>query len=70
MKAFDITRPLVAAGAVGVAQRALEEATKYAQERKVSQQASNQELTVKDHGQSHYQSPGCWLHACRHGNQC
>lgn len=36
MKAFDITRPLVAAGAVGVAQRALEEATKYAQERKVS----------------------------------
>ncbi|WOO84717.1 Medium-chain specific acyl-CoA dehydrogenase, mitochondrial [Vanrija pseudolonga] len=34
MKAFDITRPLVAAGAVGVAQRALEEATKYAQERK------------------------------------
>lgn len=37
MKAFDITRPLVAAGAVGVAQRALEEATKYAQERKVRQ---------------------------------
>lgn len=36
MKAFDITRPLVAAGAVGVAQRALEEATKYAQERKVT----------------------------------
>ncbi|CAK9779708.1 acyl-CoA dehydrogenase NM domain-like protein [Cutaneotrichosporon oleaginosum] len=34
MKAFDITRPLVAAGAVGLAQRALEEATKYAQERK------------------------------------
>ncbi len=36
MKAFDITRPLVAAGAVGLAQRALEEATKYAQDRKVS----------------------------------
>ncbi|WWD08999.1 hypothetical protein V865_007114 [Kwoniella europaea PYCC6329] len=34
MKAFDITRPLVAAAAVGLAQRALEEATKYAQERK------------------------------------
>ncbi|KIO18688.1 hypothetical protein M407DRAFT_156240 [Tulasnella calospora MUT 4182] len=34
MKAFDITRPLVASGAVGLAQRALEEATKYAQERK------------------------------------
>nr|XP_031863514.1 uncharacterized protein CI109_000764 [Kwoniella shandongensis]KAA5530586.1 hypothetical protein CI109_000764 [Kwoniella shandongensis] len=33
MKAFDITRPLVAAAAVGLAQRALEEATKYAQER-------------------------------------
>ena len=35
MKAFDITRPLVAAAAVGLAQRALEEATKYAQERHV-----------------------------------
>ncbi|KAG8877139.1 hypothetical protein FRB98_006856 [Tulasnella sp. 332] len=34
MKAFDITRPLVASGAVGLAQRALEEAMKYAQERK------------------------------------
>ncbi|CAO1627959.1 unnamed protein product [Parajaminaea phylloscopi] len=34
MGAFDITRPLVAAGAVGVAQRALVEAAKYAQERK------------------------------------
>ncbi|OCF44130.1 acyl-CoA dehydrogenase [Kwoniella heveanensis CBS 569] len=34
MKAFDITRPLVASAAVGLAQRALEEATKYAQERK------------------------------------
>ncbi|WWC85787.1 uncharacterized protein L201_000654 [Kwoniella dendrophila CBS 6074] len=34
MKAFDITRPLVAAAAVGLAQRALEEATRYAQERK------------------------------------
>ncbi|KAJ1032550.1 hypothetical protein NDA16_000573 [Ustilago loliicola] len=34
MSAFDITRPLVAAGAVGVAQRALFEAAKYAQERK------------------------------------
>ncbi|KAL7418742.1 hypothetical protein Q5752_006425 [Cryptotrichosporon argae] len=33
MKAFDITRPLVAAAAVGLAQRALEEAVKYAQER-------------------------------------
>jgi acyl-CoA dehydrogenase len=35
MKAFDITRPLVAAAATGLAQRALEEAVKYAQERKV-----------------------------------
>lgn len=35
MKAFDITRPLIASAATGVAQRALEEATKYAQERKV-----------------------------------
>lgn len=34
MKAFDITRPLVAAGAVGLAQRALDEALRYAQERK------------------------------------
>ncbi|PWN29463.1 acyl-CoA dehydrogenase NM domain-like protein [Jaminaea rosea] len=34
MGAFDITRPLVAAGAIGVAQRALVEAIKYAQERK------------------------------------
>ncbi|EPQ31591.1 uncharacterized protein PFL1_00924 [Pseudozyma flocculosa PF-1] len=34
MGAFDITRPLVAAGAVGLAQRALYEAATYAQERK------------------------------------
>ncbi|TYJ54795.1 hypothetical protein B9479_004554 [Cryptococcus floricola] len=39
MKAFDITRPLVSAAAVGLAQRALEEATKYAQERKTMGQA-------------------------------
>ncbi|KDQ17893.1 hypothetical protein BOTBODRAFT_154820 [Botryobasidium botryosum FD-172 SS1] len=34
MKVFDITRPLVSAAAVGLSQRALEEAVKYAQERK------------------------------------
>lgn len=33
MGVFDVSRPVVAAGAVGLAQRALEEATKYAQER-------------------------------------
>ena len=34
MGTFDKTRPPVAANAVGIAQRALEEATKYAMERK------------------------------------
>ena len=34
MGAFDFTRPPVAAGAVGIAQRALEEAAKYSLERK------------------------------------
>ncbi|KAI3649674.1 hypothetical protein MP228_005306 [Amoeboaphelidium protococcarum] len=34
MGAFDITRPAVASGAVGLARRALEEATKYSMERK------------------------------------
>jgi acyl-CoA dehydrogenase len=34
MAAFDITRPLVGAGAVGVGRRALDEATKYSLERK------------------------------------
>ncbi|MBW0527540.1 hypothetical protein O181_067255 [Austropuccinia psidii MF-1] len=34
MAAFDITRPLVASGAVGLAQRALTEAVKYAQDRR------------------------------------
>jgi acyl-CoA dehydrogenase len=34
MGAFDKTRPPVAAGATGIAQRALDEATKYAMERK------------------------------------
>eukprot|EP00160_Parvularia_atlantis_P014854 Unigene3941_Nuclearia_a/m.12001 Unigene3941_Nuclearia_a/g.12001 ORF Unigene3941_Nuclearia_a/g.12001 Unigene3941_Nuclearia_a/m.12001 type:complete len:417 (+) Unigene3941_Nuclearia_a:131-1381(+) len=34
MGAFDLTRPLVASGAVGLAQRALDEATKYALQRK------------------------------------
>jgi alkylation response protein AidB-like acyl-CoA dehydrogenase len=33
MSAFDIKRPLVASGAVGLAQRALAEAAKYAHER-------------------------------------
>lgn len=34
MSTFDKTRPPVAAGAVGLAQRALDEATKYSLERK------------------------------------
>lgn len=34
MSAFDITRPAVAAAAVGLAWRALDEACKYALERK------------------------------------
>jgi len=34
MGAFDLTRPLVAAGATGLAQRALDEATKYSLQRK------------------------------------
>lgn len=34
MGAFDITRPLVAAGAVGLARRAMVEATKYSLDRK------------------------------------
>ena len=34
MGAFDNTRPPVAAGAVGICQRALDEASKYAMERK------------------------------------
>ncbi|KAI8072547.1 acyl-CoA dehydrogenase/oxidase [Gongronella butleri] len=34
MNAFDVTRPLIGAGAVGVARRAMEEAAKYALERK------------------------------------
>lgn len=34
MGAFDLTRPLVASGAVGLAQRALDEASKYALQRK------------------------------------
>ncbi|KAG0171013.1 hypothetical protein DFQ28_001384 [Apophysomyces sp. BC1034] len=34
MNAFDITRPLVASGAVGLGRRAMEEATKYSLERK------------------------------------
>jgi acyl-CoA dehydrogenase len=34
MGAFDRTRPPVAAGAVGLSQRALDESTKYALERK------------------------------------
>ncbi|KAG1473145.1 hypothetical protein G6F56_001124 [Rhizopus delemar] len=34
MGAFDITRPLVAAGAVGLARRAMEESVRYAQERR------------------------------------
>lgn len=34
MGAFDLTRPVVAAGAVGLAQRAMEEASKYSMQRK------------------------------------
>lgn len=61
MKAFDITRPLVASAAVGLAQRALEEATKYAQERKVSSYESLQ--LTPDHGQANHRAPRCRLHA-------
>merc|ERR1712073_44154 len=43
MGAFDKTRPPVAAGAVGLAQRALDEATKYANERKTFDTAINTE---------------------------
>lgn len=39
MAAFDITRPLIAAGAVGLARRAMEEALKYSLERKTMGQA-------------------------------
>ena len=47
MKAFDHTRPVIGAGAVGVARRAMEEATKYAMERKTFGQslASHQAIS-------------------------
>ena len=66
MKAFDITRPLVASAAVGLAQRSLEEATKYAQQRHVGLVAAR--LTL-DHGTTNYQPPGRGIHARRHGHQ-
>ncbi|XP_070581820.1 medium-chain specific acyl-CoA dehydrogenase, mitochondrial-like [Ptychodera flava] len=46
MGAFDKTRPPVAAGAVGLAQRALDEATKYALERKTMGKAIAQHQAV------------------------
>ena len=65
MKAFDITRPLVASAAVGLAQRSLEEATKYAQQRNVSgisihrtmvsgRIMKSQELIEQDDGPAHH----------------
>jgi acyl-CoA dehydrogenase len=54
MKAFDITRPLVAAAAVGLSQRALEEATRYAQQRQVS---TNCDQLNEDYGAADNQSP-------------
>ena len=73
MKAFDITRPLVAAAAVGLAQRALEEATKYAQERHVglpSECVCMSLLNIVDHGPGNHQPSRRRLHACGHGNFC
>ncbi|CAG8580219.1 12421_t:CDS:2, partial [Ambispora gerdemannii] len=46
MGAFDITRPLVAAGAVGLARRALEEATNYSLERKTMGKLISQHQAV------------------------
>ncbi|CAG8537680.1 9327_t:CDS:2 [Ambispora leptoticha] len=46
MSAFDITRPLVSAGAVGLARRALEEATKYSLERKTMGKLISQHQAV------------------------
>lgn len=66
MKAFDITRPLVASAAVGLAQRALEEATRYAQQRQVGYPIVLADL---DHGPEHHQSSGRGFHACRHGDR-
>lgn len=71
MKAFDITRPLIAAAAVGLAQRALEEATKYAQDRHVNAFRLLRGIAdcSIDHGSADYQSSRCGLHARGHGDR-
>merc|ERR1712128_394756 len=48
MGAFDKTRPPVAAGAVGISQRALDEATKYATERKTFGTAWQADMGVRN----------------------
>ena len=72
MKAFDITRPLVAAAAVGLAQRALEEATRFAQGRHASPLTiSSLSLTQKkDHGPANNQSSRRRLYVGGHGHLC
>ena len=60
MGAFDKTRPPVAAGAVGIAQRALDEATKYATERKafgvpiINHQVRAFQKTIQSFSKSNY----------------
>lgn len=75
-EAFDITRPLVASGAVGLAQRALEEATKYAQERKVrhtvhylgAQTLNVLDNQLSDNGRPDNTTSGCRIHAGGYGD--
>jgi hypothetical protein len=70
MKAFDITRPLIAAAAVGLAQRALEEAVKYAQERKVCLYLPAFTELTTDNGSVYHGPSGSSLHAGRYGHWC
>lgn len=52
MGSFDHTRPIVAAGAVGLCQRALDESTKYSMERKTfgTQIANHQVMSLSRYG--------------------
>lgn len=70
MQTFHKTRPQVAAMAVGIASRALDEAAKYSLERKTfGVPIAQHQVPLSMLEAFQLQIPGSRFHACRHGEE-